>query len=108
MADRIRRADSRIIRLELKDIAYVEALGDYVKIYCRNLSRSILSLCSLKCMEERFPADEFIRVHRSFIVRKSCIDTIGRNSVMVGEKEIPIGNAYREQVRRYVAQLSVI
>ena len=108
MADRIRRADSRIIRLELKDIAYVEALGDYVKIYCRGESRSILSLCSLKCMEERFPADEFIRVHRSFIVRKSCIDTIGRNSVMVGEKEIPIGNAYREQVRRYVAQLSVI
>lgn len=102
------RADSRILRLELEHIAYVEALGDYVKIYFRGASRSILSLCSLKCMEERFPAGEFIRVHRSFIVRKSCIDTIGRNSVMVGAKEIPIGNAYREQVRRYVAQLSVL
>lgn len=102
------RADGRIVRLELKDIAYVEALGDYVKIYCQGESRSVMSLCSLKCMEERFPADEFIRVHRSFIVRKSCIDTIGRNTVMVGKKEIPIGNAYREQVRRYVAQLSVL
>lgn len=102
------RADNRIIRLVLTDIAYVEALGDYVKIYCRGESHSILSLCSLKCMEERLPADDFIRVHRSFLVRKACIDTIGRNTLMVGTREIPIGNAYREQVRRYVARLSVL
>ena len=102
------RADSRIVRLTLKEIRYIEALGDYVKIYTQTDVKSIMSLCSMKCMEERLPEGEFIRVHRSFIVRKSYIDTIGSNTVVVGGKEIPIGNAYREQVKRYVARLSVL
>lgn len=102
------RADSRIVRLTLKEIRYIEALGDYVKIYTQTDAKSIMSLCSMKCMEERLPEGEFIRVHRSFIVRKNCIDTIGANTVVVGGKEIPIGNAYREQVKRYVSRLSVL
>lgn len=102
------RSDSRIVRLTFKEIRYIEALGDYVKIYTQTDARAIMSLCSMKCMEERLPENEFIRVHRSFIVRKSYIDTIGSNTVVVGGKEIPIGNAYREQVKRYVARLSVL
>lgn len=102
------RSDSRIVRLTFKEIRYIEALGDYVKIYTQTDARAIMSLCSMKCMEERLPEGEFIRVHRSFIVRKSYIDTIGSNTVVVGGKEIPIGNAYREQVKRYVARLSVL
>lgn len=102
------RADNRIVRLNLKEIRYIEALGDYVKIHTQTDARSILSLCSMKCMEERLPEKEFIRVHRSFIVRKSFISTIGANTVVVGDKEIPIGNAYREQLKRYVARLSVL
>lgn len=102
------RADNRIVRLNLKEIRYIEALGDYVKIHTQTEARSILSLCSMKCMEERLPEEEFIRVHRSFIVRKRCISAIGANTVVVGDKEIPIGNAYREQLKRYVARLSVL
>ena len=102
------RADSRIVRLRFKEIRYIEALGDYVKIYTQAGARAIMSLCSMKCMEERLPEDEFIRVHRSYIVRKSSIDTIGANTVVVDGKEIPIGNAYREQVKRYVARLSAL
>ncbi len=102
------RANNRIIRLIMKDIDYIEAVGDYVKIYTSAEEKPILSLCSMKCMEERLVYGEFIRIHRSYIVRKNSIHAIGRNTVAVGKKELPIGNAYREQVKRYITQLSML
>ncbi|MEL5896029.1 LytTR family DNA-binding domain-containing protein [Bacteroides sp. GD17] len=102
------RSDSRIMRLDLEQINYIEGLGDYVKIYCKGASKPILSLCSMKYMEEKLPADAFIRIHRSFIVRLDCISAIGRGSVMVEQKDVPIGDAYRERVKGYVARLSVL
>lgn len=102
------RSDNRIMRLELKQINYIEGWGDYVKIYYKDTPKPILSLCSMKYMEEKLPADEFIRVHRSFIVRKDCIHAIGRSTVVIEEKDVPIGDAYREKVKGFVARLAVI
>lgn len=102
------RSDNRIMRLELEQINYIEGLGDYVKIYCRGMLKPILSLCSMKYMEEKLPADEFIRVHRSFIVRKEGIDAIGRSTVVIEKKDLPIGDAYRERVKGYVSGLAVL
>ena len=96
------------MRLDLEQINYIEGLGDYVKIYCKGASKPILSLCSMKYMEEKLPADAFIRIHRSFIVRLDCISAIGRGSVMVEQKDVPIGDPYRERVKGYVARLSVL
>ena len=102
------RSDNRIMRLELDQINYIEGLGDYVKVFCRSAAKPILSLCSMKYMEEKLPADEFIRVHRSFIVRKNCIDAIGRSTVVIEKKDVPIGDAYRERVKHYVSRLAVL
>lgn len=102
------RADSRIMRLDLEQINYIEGLGDYVKVHCKGASKPILSLCSMKYMEEKLPADEFIRVHRSFIVRKDCIDAIGHSTVVIEKKDLPIGDTYRERVKGYVSRLAVL
>ena len=102
------RSDNRIMRLDLEQINYIEGLGDYVKVYCRNMAKPILSLCSMKYMEEKLPSDKFIRVHRSFIVRKDCIDAIGRSTVVIEKKDVPIGDAYRERVKGYVSRLAVL
>lgn len=102
------RSDNRIIRLELSEINYIEGLGDYVKIFCRRSSKPVISLCSMKYLEEKLPADEFIRIHRSFIVRKGCIDAIGRSSVIVEEKDVPIGDAYRERLKHFISRLAVL
>lgn len=102
------RSDNRIMRLELTQINYIEGWGDYVKIYCKDAPKPILSLCSMKYMEEKLPADEFIRVHRSFIVRKDCIHAISRSTVVIEQKDVPIGDAYREKVKGFVARLAVI
>ncbi|MCD8183001.1 MAG: LytTR family transcriptional regulator DNA-binding domain-containing protein [Bacteroides sp.] len=102
------RSDSRIMRLDLEQINYIEGLGDYVKIHRKGAFKPILSLCSMKYMEEKLPADEFIRVHRSFIVRKDSIDAIGHNMVVIEKKDLPIGDTYRERVKGYVSSLVVL
>ena len=81
---------------------------DYVKIFCKDAPKPILSLCSMKYMEEKLPADEFIRVHRSFIVRMDCISAIGRSTLLIEQKDVPIGDAYRERVKGYVSRLAVL
>ena len=102
------RCDNRIMRLDLERINYIEGMGDYVKIFCKDSPTPILSLCSMKYMEEKLPADEFIRVHRSFIVRMDCISAIGRSTLLIEQKDVPIGDAYRERVKGYVSRLAVL
>ncbi|MDO4163681.1 MAG: LytTR family DNA-binding domain-containing protein [Bacteroides sp.] len=102
------RSDNRIMRLELDEINYIEGLGDYVKIFCKGSAKPILSLCSMKYIEEKLPADEFIRVHRSFIVRKNCIAAISRSTLLVEKKDVPIGDAYRDRVKHYISRLSML
>lgn len=102
------KAESRLIRLKLTQIYYIEGLGDYVKIFCSDETKPILSLCSLKYLEEKLPDTLFIRVHRSYIVRKACIRAIMPNSMCVVGKEIPIGEAYKRKVKKLVSQLPVL
>ena len=102
------RCDNRIMRLDLERINYIEGMGDYVKIFCKDSPKPILSLCSMKYMEEKLPANEFIRVHRSFIVRMDCISAIGRSTLLIEQKDVPIGDAYRERVKGYVSRLAVL
>lgn len=99
------KAESRLIRLKLDHIYYIEAWGDYVKIFCSDEGKPILSLCSLKYMEEKLPSALFIRIHRSYIVRKACIRTIMQNSMHVVGRELPIGEVYRKRVKELVSHL---
>lgn len=102
------KSDSRIMRLDLDQINYIEGLGDYVKIHYKGIPKPILTLCSMKYMEEKLPSDEFIRVHRSFIVRKDCISAISRNTLEIEKKDVPIGDAYRDRVKGFISRLAVL
>ena len=102
------KSDCRNIRLDLPRICYIEGLGDYVKIYQKGEPKPVLCLCSMKYMEEKLPSDEFIRVHRSFIIRKDCIRTIGSNTITLEQKDIPVGEVYRKNLKTYIANFSVL
>ena len=67
------KSDYKLVQIELKKILYVEGLKDYVKIYTEDTARPILSLMSMKSMEELLPTSRFMRVHRSYIVQKEKI-----------------------------------
>ena len=98
------RADSRILFLELSKIYYMEGCGDYIKVFCTDLDRPVLTLCTMKYMESKLPDKDFVRVHRSFIVQKRYIRAIGNTILLVNGREIPIGDAYRKRLTDYLSE----
>jgi DNA-binding LytR/AlgR family response regulator len=91
------KSEYKLIHILYNDILYIEGLKDYVKIYTVNDSRAILSLMSLKTLEEELPSDRFMRVHRSYIIQKSKIESINKGRIVIQKKEIPVGETYRQQ-----------
>ncbi|WP_243462427.1 LytTR family DNA-binding domain-containing protein [Bacteroides stercorirosoris] len=59
-------------------------------------------------MEEKLPSDDFIRVHRSFIIRKDCIRMIEGNKIALDKRSIPIGEVYRKKLKSYISNYSVL
>ncbi len=94
-------ADHKIYKIKLEDIHYIEGLKEYVSYYTTDKQR-IIALKSLKSLEESLPADQFIRVHRSYIVPLKKIESLEGNQLRVDGKLIPVGRSYREQVLQMV------
>lgn len=93
-------ADHKIYKVALDDIKYIEGLKEYVSYYTSE--KRIIVLQSLKSIEESLPSDKFIRVHRSYIVPINKIKTLDGNQVQIGDKLIPIGRSYKEDVMKRV------
>lgn len=84
------------VRISLKDICYIESLKDYVKVHLEDSQKALLSLISLKALEEKLPSSKFMRVHRSFIVSLDKISAISKNSIFIDKIEITVGEQYKE------------
>ena len=100
------KSDYKLIQIELKNILYIEGLKDYVKIYEDNNPKPILSLMSMKAMEDMLPTDRFIRVHRSYIVQKEKIRIIEHNRIVFGNTYIPIGDSYKQVFQDFLNKRS--
>lgn len=96
------KSDYKIIQIELDKILYIEGLKDYIKIYTEDSQRPILSLASMKTMEEKLPSNRFIRVHRSYIVQKSKIKIIDKGRIVFGKEYIPVSDSYKQELQNYV------
>ena len=82
------KSEYKLIQIDLKDILYIEGLKDYVKIYEEGASKPILSLMSMKSLEDMLPPSRFIRVHRSFIVQKDKIRVVDHNRIEIGRAHV--------------------
>ena len=102
------KSDYKLKQIPLDKILYIEGLKDYVKIYLEGEPHPILSLLSLKSLEEMLPEGQFIRVHRSFIVQGSKIKMIDRNRIVFGKEYIPISDTYKESFAEFIARHSPI
>ena len=100
------KSNYKLIQIELKNILYIEGLKDYVKIYEDNNPKPILSLMSMKAMEDMLPTDRFIRVHRSYIVQKEKIRIIEHNRIVFGNTYIPIGESYKPAFQDFLNKRS--
>lgn len=108
-ADRIFiKTEYKLVQVDLKKILYIEGLKDYVKIYIEDEPYPILSLMSMKTLEDLLPSNRFIRVHRSFIVQPEKIKVIERNRIVFGKEYIPISDGYKQKFFDFLAQRSIL
>lgn len=92
------RSDYEDVKINTKDILYIEGLKDYLKIYLKDVKNPILTLMSFPQMLEKLGNPDFLRVHRSFIINKQHIQGLKKGKLTIEDKKIPIGNTYKVDV----------
>jgi len=88
------KVNYEMMKINLKDIDLIEALDDYIKIHIK--PHPVLTLMTLKGIQEKLPASTFARVHRSYIVPLNKVEKFSKNKIVVAGKEIPIGSSYAD------------
>lgn len=99
------KADYKTLRVDLKDILWIEGLKDYIIIHTKD--QKIITLLSMNKMIEKLPDTKFIRVHRSYIVALQKIDSIEKSRIRIGDKEVPIGEVYKDQFLKWVEENNI-
>jgi len=96
------KTDYRIVKVSIPDIRYVEGMSEYLKVWIEGESKPIITLLSMKKMEERLP-DCFMRIHRSFIVNLNKIKEVNKNRVILdADTYLPIGDLYKEAFQAFL------
>lgn len=88
--------DYKLLKVVFADITFIEGLKDYIKIHLKSTSRPIITRLSMKSVEEQLPSAEFIRIHKSYIVSVTHVTAIMKNSIFIGEQELPVSDNYRD------------
>ncbi|QJD96295.1 response regulator transcription factor [Mucilaginibacter robiniae] len=92
-------SEYRMIKVNVADIEYIESMEDYIKIHLSGEDKPILTLMPLKKALEKLPADQFKRVHRSYVVAIGKIKSIQNRKIKLAQAEIPIGESYSASVK---------
>ena len=93
------------INVNLNDILYIEGLKDYIKIHMPG--KTILTLNSLKKLQEMLPESRFVRVHRSFIVSLPKIDSIQRSRIVIGKTFVPVVENYKNAFKEMISSINL-
>jgi len=96
------KVDYQLVKIQITDIVYIEGLKDYVKVYLKNQEKPLLTLMSLKNLEERLSTLGFIRIHRSFIVAGNAVTAIAKNTLQIGELTIPVTEQYKQAFNAFI------
>lgn len=88
------------VKVPYHDLLWIEGLRDYVKLHLKPPAKPLIVRSSVKHMEEELPPSRFLRIHKSFIVAIEAINAIRKNSLFVGELELPVGETYRESIEK--------
>ncbi|MEO8886082.1 MAG: LytTR family DNA-binding domain-containing protein [Mucilaginibacter sp.] len=94
------KTEYRIQKINVDEILYVEGLQNYISI--QKVNEHIISLLTLKKIEEQLPPNDFIRVHKSYIIALKYISYIERNRIIMGETTIPIGDTYKDNFYKII------
>ncbi|MBR4565615.1 MAG: response regulator transcription factor [Prevotella sp.] len=96
------KTDYRVIKVNIADIRYIEAMSEYLKVWREGETKPIITLLSMKKIEESLP-DYFMRIHRSYIINLKKITEVNKNRVFLSEDtSIPIGDLYKEAFQAFI------
>lgn len=98
------KSEYKIRKIPLDQLLYVEGLKDYVKIYMLDQAKPIMSLISMKSLEEKLPSQQFLRVHRSFIVNLNQVHTVDRGRIVFGTIYIPVSEKYKAPFQDFITR----
>ena len=96
------KSEYKIRRINFNDILYIEGLTDYIKVYTMGEDKPVLSLNSIKSLEQKLPEEKFMRVHRSFLVNLDKIETIERSRIVFGKTYIPVSDQYKAKFQEFL------
>jgi two-component system response regulator LytT len=96
------KSEYKQLRIKLADVLYFEGLKDYIKIWLKDNPKPILTLMSLKSLEEELPETHFMRVHRSFIVSLKYVDVIERSQIIINKQRITVSEQYKPRFLEYI------
>jgi DNA-binding LytR/AlgR family response regulator len=92
------KSDKKMVRVSLKDLLYIEGVKDYVKMHL--VDKTIITYHTLSYFEEKLSANDFIRIHRSYIISLKHIDAYNATQVEIGKTSLPIGSSYVKEVTK--------
>jgi len=96
------KSEYKILRINFDDIKYIEGMSEYIRIHLTN-ARPVMTLLSMKAIDEILPSGRFMRVHRSYIVNLSKISVIERNRIVFdGKVYIPVSDQYKSSFQKYI------
>ena len=96
------KTDYRIVKVNIPDIRYVEGMSEYLKVWIEGEAKPIITLLSMKKIEERLPAS-FMRIHRSYIINLDKIQEVNKNRVIMdADTYLPIGDLYKDAFQAYL------
>ena len=99
------RSDRKMVKVLFNDILYIEGLRDYIRIY--TTTKTIVTKHQLASLQEMLPADAFLRIHRSYIVSVSKIDSYDADIIEIAKKELPIGRLFKHDVNKLLKASSL-
>ena len=101
------KSEYKLVRIELDDITYIESQHEYIKINMV-IRKPVMTMVSMKTIEDQLPIDRFMRVHRSFIVNLKKITTIERSRILFDDKVlIPVSDQYKDKFQKYIDEFFV-
>jgi DNA-binding LytR/AlgR family response regulator len=90
------KVEYQLVKVNVNDILYIEGLKDYAKVFLANEQKPLLTLTTLKKLEERLPPTKFLRIHRSFIISLDKVNAVTKSSVQIGKTTIQVSEPYRD------------
>jgi DNA-binding LytR/AlgR family response regulator len=95
------KVEFQTVKIACDNITYIEGLKDYAKIHLADADKSILSLITLKALEEKLPGGKFMRIHKSFIISLDKVTSVTKNTTYIGSVMIPVSDQYKDEFVKF-------